>query len=52
MPLLIEFHMQGRFPFDRLVKFHVFESINDAANDSEKGATVKPIILMSPFVVR
>jgi aryl-alcohol dehydrogenase len=29
--------MQGRFPYDRLVKFYKLEEINQAAADSEKG---------------
>ena len=36
--------MQGRFPFDRLVQFYDFDQINQAAADTESGATVKPIL--------
>jgi aryl-alcohol dehydrogenase len=36
--------MQGRFPFDKLVEFYSFDQINQAAQDSEKGGTIKPII--------
>jgi len=46
IPQLIELHMQGRFPFDRLIKFYRLEDINQAAADSEKGVTVKPVIRM------
>jgi len=44
IPQLIELFMQGRFPFDKLTKFYPFERINDAASDSERGLTIKPII--------
>lgn len=46
IPQLIELHMQGRFPYDRLIKFYKLEDINQAAADSEKGVTVKPVIRM------
>lgn len=44
IPLLIELHRQGRFPFDRLARFYRFEQINEAAADSLRGETVKPIL--------
>lgn len=44
IPQLVELYQQGRFPFDKLVKFYDFEQINEAAADSEKGKTLKPII--------
>lgn len=44
IPQLVELHRQGRFPFDKLVKFYDLDQINQAAEDSEKGGTIKPII--------
>lgn len=44
IPHLVELHRQGRFPFDKLVKFYPLDQINQAAEDSEKGGTIKPII--------
>lgn len=44
IPALVELYMQGRFPFDKLVKFYPLDRINEAAEDSEKGITIKPII--------
>jgi len=44
IPTLIDLFMQGRFPFDKLTKMYPFERINEAASDSERGITVKPII--------
>lgn len=44
IPALVELYKQGRFPFDKLVKFYSLDQINQAAEDSEKGVTIKPII--------
>jgi aryl-alcohol dehydrogenase len=44
IPSLVELYTQGRFPFDKLVKFYTFDQINQAAEDSEKGITIKPIV--------
>ncbi|MCZ2439318.1 MAG: zinc-binding dehydrogenase, partial [Burkholderiales bacterium] len=47
IPRLVDLHMQGRFPFDKLVRFYDFDQINQAADDSEKGITLKPIVRIS-----
>lgn len=44
IPSLVELYQQGRFPFDKLVKFYGLDQINQAAEDSEKGITIKPIV--------
>ncbi len=44
IPQLIRFYQQGRFPFDRLIKFYSLEQINEAAEDSEKGKTLKAVL--------
>jgi aryl-alcohol dehydrogenase len=44
IPELIELYRQGRFPFDRLVKFYDFDEVNQAMADSESGITIKPIL--------
>lgn len=44
IPRLVELHSQGRFPFDKLVKLYDLDQINQAAEDSEKGGTIKPVI--------
>jgi aryl-alcohol dehydrogenase len=41
---LIELYRQGRFPFDRLVRFYDFEELNQAMAESESGITIKPIL--------
>jgi len=44
IPQLVDLYLQGRFAFDKLVKFYDFEDINQAAADSEKGITLKPVV--------
>lgn len=44
IPQLIELYKQGRFPFDRLLKFYSLDQINEAAEDSEKGKTLKAVL--------
>jgi aryl-alcohol dehydrogenase len=48
IPQLIELNAQGRFPFEKLIKFYSLDQINQAAKDSENGGTIKPIIRLSP----
>ena len=47
IPQLIELNAQGRFPFEKLTKFYSLDQINQAAQDSERGGTIKPIIRLS-----
>ena len=44
IPLIMELHRQGRFPFDRLVRYYPLADINRAAQDSLNGDTIKPIL--------
>jgi aryl-alcohol dehydrogenase len=46
IPQLIALYRQGRFPFDRLIKFYTLDDINQAAADSETGVTIKPVLRM------
>lgn len=46
IPQLVDWFMDGRFPFDRLVKFYDFADIGQAFHDSEQGLTVKPVLRM------
>lgn len=48
IPDLVRLLMQGHFPFDRMVKFYPFDKINEAAADSEKGSSLKPILIIDP----
>lgn len=44
IPELVTLYQQGKFPFDKLIKFYDFKDINQAALDSQKGITLKPIL--------
>jgi aryl-alcohol dehydrogenase len=46
IPRLIDLYLNGKFPFDKLIKFYPFDQINQAAEDSEKGVTLKPVLRM------
>jgi aryl-alcohol dehydrogenase len=46
IPQMIALYQQGRFPFDKLIRFYSLDQINQALEDSEKGITVKPVIRM------
>ncbi|CAB3773364.1 MULTISPECIES: NAD(P)-dependent alcohol dehydrogenase [Burkholderia] len=45
IPYLIDLWKDGKFPFDRLVKYYRLENINQAVKDSEQGDTIKAILL-------
>lgn len=45
IPKLIEFHLAGRFPFDKLIQKYDSTEINQAVFDSESGHTIKPVIV-------
>ena len=47
IPQLIEFYKQDRFPFDKLISYYPIEEINQAAQDSIDGITVKPILTIN-----
>ncbi|MEC5190410.1 MULTISPECIES: NAD(P)-dependent alcohol dehydrogenase [unclassified Arthrobacter] len=44
IPALISLYRQGRFPFDRLVKFYPLDQIDQAMADSKSGSTIKPVL--------
>jgi aryl-alcohol dehydrogenase len=46
IPKLIALYRQGRFPFDKLVRFYPFSELNKAVADSESGVAIKPIVRM------
>lgn len=45
IPRLIELWRQGRFPFDKLVRYFPLSAIEEAAHLSEKGDVLKAILL-------
>ena len=46
IPRLVDLYMQGRFPFDRLIRFYPFAEIAHAFHDAETGASIKPVLMM------
>ncbi len=44
VPLLVDLHRQGKFPFDRLITFYELADINQAFADSHAGTAIKPVI--------
>lgn len=44
IPQLVELHLKGRLPFDRIVRTYPFEEINRAVEDAEKGKTIKAVL--------
>ena len=47
IPALVELYDQGRFPFDRLVRYYELGDIEQAFADSKSGEVIKPILRMS-----
>ncbi|MFV8817893.1 NAD(P)-dependent alcohol dehydrogenase [Haliea sp. E17] len=46
IPSLMAHFQAGRFPVDKLVRFYDLAEINQAIEDSERGATIKAIVRM------
>ena len=46
LPRLVELWRAGRFPIDRIMSFYDFDQIEQAAEDAEQGAVVKPVVRM------
>jgi aryl-alcohol dehydrogenase len=44
IPELVRYFKEGRLPVDKLVQFYDFKDIEQAFEDSHKGATIKPIL--------
>lgn len=46
IPKIIEYYKEGKFPFDKLVKFYNFNDINQVFEDSKTGITIKPVVII------
>jgi Zn-dependent alcohol dehydrogenases, class III len=46
IPKLIDFLMQGKMPVERMMTFYPLAQINRAAQESSRGATIKPVLRM------
>jgi aryl-alcohol dehydrogenase len=47
IPELIDLHLAGRLPFDRLVEVFPFDRINEASAASEAGEVIKPVLVFA-----
>ncbi len=43
---ILDFHQQGLFPYDRLIKTYPFADINRAMEETHSGDVIKPVLLM------
>jgi aryl-alcohol dehydrogenase len=46
LPELIDHHLAGRFPYERMIETFPFERINEAIEAGESGRVVKPVLVM------
>ena len=46
LPQLADHMAAGRFPVEKMIKFYSLAEINQAADDSSAGKTIKPVIEM------
>jgi aryl-alcohol dehydrogenase len=46
IPQLVDYVMQGKMPIDRIATFYPLAEINRAADESNRGRTIKPILRM------
>ena len=46
IPRLVDLLMQGKLPVDRMMTFYPLAEINRAAEESTRGATIKPVLRM------
>ncbi len=44
IPKLIGLYRQGRFPFDRLIRYYRFADISLAMDDARRGVAIKPVL--------
>jgi aryl-alcohol dehydrogenase len=47
IPQLLRYWQQGRFPFDRLIRFYPFAAIGEAFADVAAGRVIKPVLRMT-----
>jgi aryl-alcohol dehydrogenase len=44
LPQLIRYWQEGRFPFDRMLRFYDFAEINTAIEEMRAGTAIKPVL--------
>jgi len=48
IPQLMRLHLEGRFPFDKLITTMPFEKINDGIAAQLRGEATKVVLLVDP----
>ena len=46
IPMLVDFLMDGKLPVDRMITFYPLADINRAAEESNNGTVIKPVLRM------
>lgn len=46
IPQLVNYYLEGRLPFDRLVRRYRFDEINEAFDDTVSGKSIKPVLVI------
>jgi aryl-alcohol dehydrogenase len=46
IPALVDYVVQGAMPVDRIVNFYPLAEINRAAQESNSGVAIKPVLRM------
>lgn len=44
IPEMIQWFQNGKFPFDKLIRFYPYTEINQAIEDTKSGAAIKPVV--------
>lgn len=44
IPQMAQWSLDGKLPYDRLIKTYPFEAVNEALADMKSGATIKPVL--------
>jgi aryl-alcohol dehydrogenase len=44
VPQLIRLWQEGKFAFDRMLRFYAFDEINRALAEARSGAAIKPVL--------
>jgi aryl-alcohol dehydrogenase len=45
IPLLLDMHVRGQFPVDRMMRQYPFDQIETAIADAHSGVTIKPVLV-------
>jgi aryl-alcohol dehydrogenase/geraniol dehydrogenase (NAD+) len=46
IPKLVQYHLDGQLPIEKLYSRYSFDSINEAFDNAENGQAIKPLLLM------